>query len=483
MRQIDYLIVGGGITGIGGAYRLKKMGVSSFVVLESTDRIGGLAASFKDDAGFTWDLGGHVLFSKDQRFIQHIDDAMGDDLLAYCRRARVHVKGQWTGYPFQNHVHELSPDLAKLCQDGLANAPGLDEGTRSFKDWMVRSFGDGICRLFMEPYNRKVWVFPLRKMGFQWIGDRVSVVQNNPNESIEENAGQKQWGPNSEFLYPRNDGIGAIASRIGNEFCDHIRFHHEVIKIDPIAKVAVVKGGISYKYKAVLSTVPLDRLIKKMIRPQRQTLFAAANRLEYNHVAVVGIGLDMEGDRQTSWMYFPGSECPFYRLTNLHNYSPSITPKGKNQAALMTEVAFSPGQSENESVLVSKVIDGLFTTGIINRSDEKKIISTWSKQIPYAYPIPTLDRDQALAVIHAYLESHNIFSRGRFGGWKYEVGNMDHSFMQGIRVGRENDCWKSGKHFSISVGRVEFYHLRPMTFKEFLDAVEKVGGKTLTVNQ
>jgi hypothetical protein len=50
----------------------------------------------------------------------------------------------------------------------------------------------------------------------------------------------------------------------------------------------------------------------------------------------------------------------------------------------------------------------------------------------YAYPVPTLERDQALAVIQPRLEALKIYSRGRFGGWKYEVGNMDHSVMQGV---------------------------------------------------
>jgi UDP-galactopyranose mutase len=61
-------------------------------------------------------------------------------------------------------------------------------------------------------------------------------------------------------------------------------------------------------------------------------------------------------------------------------------------------------------------------------------VSNWKKFLPFGYPTPFLGRDEILNDFIPRLEARNIFSRGRFGGWKYEVSNQDHSLMQGVEL-------------------------------------------------
>ena len=71
---------------------------------------------------------------------------------------------------------------------------------------------------------------------------------------------------------------------------------------------------------------------------------------------------------------------------------------------------------------------------IITHQEAKNIVSTYCIDVDYAYPIPSLKRDDSLLTIKKSLESFSIYSIGRFGAWKYEFGNMDHSVIQGVKL-------------------------------------------------
>jgi hypothetical protein len=66
--------------------------------------------------------------------------------------------------------------------------------------------------------------------------------------------------------------------------------------------------------------------------------------------------------------------------------------------------------------------------------DGAEVTSLWHTRLEHGYPTPFLGRTEVLAAIVPALEAQRIFPRGRFGGWKYEVSNQDHSFMQGVEL-------------------------------------------------
>src|SRR5918994_529715 len=171
------VIIGAGPTGLGAAHRLRERGYDDVVVLEANDYVGGLATSFTDDAGFTYDIGGHVMFSHYDYYDRVVDGLMGDDYTELEREAWVWMQDRFIPYPFQNNIKDLEPATVVECLMGLIEAQKTEwPAPANFAQWMEQVFGAGITKHFMEPYNFKVWATPAEQMNFVWIGERVSVV-------------------------------------------------------------------------------------------------------------------------------------------------------------------------------------------------------------------------------------------------------------------------------------------------------------------
>ena len=54
------------------------------------------------------------------------------------------------------------------------------------------------------------------------------------------------------------------------------------------------------------------------------------------------------------------------------------------------------------------------------------------RRLEHGYPTPSVGREGVLVDALPWLQQHKIWSRGRFGSYRYEVGNQDHSLMLGV---------------------------------------------------
>ena len=98
----------------------------------------------------------------------------------------------------------------------------------------------------------------------------------------------------------------------------------------------------------------------------------------------------------------------------------------------MLEISESSMKPVNHDTLLAESIQGLVNTEMLKPGDE--IVSTYHRRFDHGYPTPSLERDGVLAKLLPKLQQKDIYSRGRFGSWKYEVGNQDHSFMLGVEA-------------------------------------------------
>lgn len=429
------LILGAGPTGLGAAWRLREMGSQDWLLLEAQDAPGGLAASFRDEHGFTWDVGGHVQFSHYAYYDAVLDRALGDAWLLHEREAWVWIKGRFVPYPFQENLHRLDPEDGAAALRGLEEAVArTPEPAADFETWIVRTFGDWIAQHFLWPYNRKVWGHPLSRLGVGWMGERVAVPDlDRVRHALRTGEDQVSWGPNRSFRFPRVGGTGAIWRAVADLLPpSRFRYGTRVEAVDLESKQVRLTNGEEIPFDTLVSTVPLDRLcaMARGLSPEAQR---AAASLVKSAVHIVGVGLRGAPPatlRKKCWMYFPESNSPYYRVTVFSNYSPANAPDGC--WSLMAEVCESSHRPVDASTVADEVVAALHEDQLI--APDTPVVSRWHRREEHGYPTPFRGRDEVLAALQPDLEAHRVFSRGRFGAWKYEVSNQDHSFMQGVEA-------------------------------------------------
>ena len=445
----NIVIIGGGLAGLSTAFHLSG---ETYELFEKGDRVGGLCRSSKVD-GFTFDITGHLLHFRKPEIKTFVEDLLKGQLTGHGRESYIFSKGVFTSYPFQANTHGLPPEVIKECLLGFvesfiqqaqlksfSHSNGRGRKIKkefSFEDWIQYTFGKGIARHFMVPFNEKLWQRPLNQLTSDWVS--WLVPKPNLEDVINGALGltRKDLGYNPSFFYPKNGGIESLPRMMAKNL-NPIYLGEEVEAVSTKKKNIKLKSGRTVGYDVLVSTMPLPEFIQCCIDlPPRMKKIASG--LDYISIYNVNLGVNRDGLSKKHWVYFPEKEFPFYRVGFPMNFSPSLVPKG--MSSLYIEISHLPNVLSPKEVVLGEVRSGLVRSGILKEKDE--IVVSQIQSIDYAYVIFNGYRQKHLSPLLQKLKKRGIYSIGRYGAWEHT--SMEDAIYQGKQTAQEIVEHKSGE--------------------------------------
>lgn len=423
MLMATIVILGAGLTGLSTAYHLEKAGFYDYKLFEKEPTTGGLCRSIKQD-GFTFDYTGHLLHVNDPYFKSLLAELIGPEALGTInRRSYVYSHDTYTHYPYQMNLYGLPDQVIADCVEGYVLRKE-NKKPKSFLDWVMSSFGEGFARHFFIPYQSKIFAHDITKISASWTGRFVP--QTSLQDIIKGALHPKSPDPvgyNAQFFYPVAGGIQFWVDGLARKLHNKIYTDYQVISVDAQKKVVSFADGSEEPYDILVSTMPLDYLIKNIKEPATSNLRPARNKLLCN--GVVNFNLGIEGElTDKHWIYFPEDQYPFYRLGFPHNFSDTMAPKG--HSSLYGEFAYMPGAKNKKESLSRSIAQ---TKKLFNLNDER-IVTTAVLDIAHAYVLYTFWREKHLTGLLQHLQNMSIYSIGRYGAWKYA------SMQEGVLDGK-----------------------------------------------
>ena len=423
------VILGAGLTGLSAAFHLQPLGS---LVLERETEVGGLCRT-RVEAGFTFDCTGHLLHLRDAGVRALVERILPDAFARHDRRALVHSHGVYTPYPFQANLHGLPPAVVQECVGGFVESllrrerEGEPDLSRlGFREWVEKTFGAGIARHFMIPYNTKLWRTDLDDVECGWGSWSI------PRPALKEvlagalGATVRGLGYNPSFLYPRSGGIAVLPEALAAR-CPDIRLGATVTVVDAAARTVALADGSTVAYEALISTLPLDRLLS-ITSGLPGDLPRVPERLRAVRVLNISLGIDRASIAGAHWIYFPEPDYSFYRVGFPASLSADLVPRGCS--SLYVERSLLRNEPFDEDEVVDRAAADLRRAGLLWRGD--RIVYRRVGVLDPAYVIYDRFRAAHLPRILETLRALGIHSTGRFGAWEYN--SMEGAIRAGLEV-------------------------------------------------
>ncbi len=322
-------IVGAGLAGLTAAAYLRRGGVP-FTLYEAGPRIAGLATSFHDDDGFTYDFGAHFITNR-------LAAAIG--IGAACRTVKSYGEAVWLGgrtysYPFglaRSARHSLGALAARLAPRDAS----LEDGCAA--DWFRARYGarmaGDVAIPLLEAWSGVAatelaasvgWKFQnsipktlLLKLAGRATGRAVACGYSH---DVPEN-------PHVWHVYPEG-GMGALCGRLATDVGDALRLESPVerIRVEGGRAVAVRVRGREEPVSAVVTTAPCHVLARLV---EGTDAVRALARFRYRAMVFVNLRLEGRGLLPDTLLWTPERAFPFFRVTETPLSMPWLAPPGK----------------------------------------------------------------------------------------------------------------------------------------------------------
>lgn len=417
------VILGGGLSAVSLAYNIMdRSNIDEIIIIEKEDKLGGLCRSYKMD-NVVYDVGPHIIFSKDEQVLEHMKTMLKDNIHMKRRSNQIIHKGTLIQYPFENDLSKLNDKDKFYAINAFINNPYENYNPENMHQFFLKTFGEGITNLYLRPYNEKIWKFDPSYMNTRM----VERIPKPPKEDILASANGKTidgYLHQLYFYYPNNGGMESLVKAYISKFNKKIKImtnsHIESInKENNVFKIKLSDETILTD--TLVSTIPIGEFTELYKRTPKR-VFTSSHNLKYNSIiiGIVQVSKDLSGDNFA--FYVADSSIIFHRISKLDFLGDNYHEDGK--VTYMVEITYRENDiydKMSDTEILDNIKNGLKKIGFI--TDDKDILKTNLKRFKYAYVIYDIDYEKNIKIVRRYFEKEKIYLHGRFGNFEYI--NMD----------------------------------------------------------
>jgi len=437
MPDAPIAVLGTGMAGFGAGYALEAAGVP-FICYDRNAYFGGHTRSLQYATGFVTDEGGHISFTKDP----HVRDVLAENVGGRYEERKLAIDNYWRGYriphPVQTNLRALPSELVvDVISDFVAAAgraaPNLAGSgpAGTYAEWLHATYGAVFAETFPMVYGHKYHTTTMDKLTTDWIGPRM--YRPSLEEVLRGALGAPVAGAHyvGTYRYPTVGGFVSYLEPFAKRF--ELRLKHQLVGLDPRARLLHFANGKVEPYAKVISSVPLPDLIP-LISGVPEDVVEAASKLAFTTAVLFNIGVNRADLSETAITYFYDEDILFSRVNLPHMFSPNNAPPGYGiiQAEIYFSDKYKPLNVKPDE-LIEPVIRDLHRCGFIREGDSILLKDAFVNR--YANVIFDLDRARALATVHGYLDDVEIHYCGRYGNWDHAW--TDQAFLSGQETARK----------------------------------------------